>query len=131
MPHHQTRRWDRSLSCAVDAYRRIIRFQQDLQVRAMKLTSIEKLRANCPRCFGPTDACKIEEEPDYIACIDVNFQQRRHKVASVEHHEIEIKYPTIFLHPNQVNNWEANASGGQSDDAPVSQTHPCSYIWNV
>lgn len=121
-PYPQTRRWGRSLSAAVDGYRHIIRLKKELEVRALKLTSIEKLRANCPRCFGPSDVCKIKEEPDYIVCIDGNFQQRRHKDASVEHHEIEIKYPTLFLHPNHVKLWESNVSGGPSDDAPVSKT---------
>ena len=109
----------------MDAYRHILRLKEDLEVRALNLSSIEKLAANCPRCFGPSDACKKEEEPDYIVCIDGNFQQRRHKDASVEHSEIEIKYPKPFLHPNQVKEWESIDLRALSDDSPVRSTQFC------
>ena len=112
----------------MDAYRHILRLKQDLEVRALNLSSIEKLGSNCPRCFGPTDACKIDEEPDYIVCIDGNFQQRRHKDASVEHSEIQINYPKPFLHPSQVKQWESVDAGVSSNDAPVRPTLMCDVI---
>ena len=122
--NYQPHRWGRSLSSAVDAYRHMIRLKQDLETRAMKLSPIEKLSANCPRCFGPHNEPKKADEPDYIGCIDGNFQQRRHMEASVEISQIEVQYPNLFLHPNQVKKWE-NRNGLSSNNAPVRITLLC------
>lgn len=118
--HSKPRRWGRALSCSVDAYRHVIQLQEDLESRALNLSAIEKLSANCPRCFGPNNEPKIDQEPDYIVCLDGNFQQRRHKDASVEISEIDIHYPNLFIHPSLVKHWEDINTKGQSDEAPVS-----------
>ncbi|KAH9820360.1 hypothetical protein DFH28DRAFT_1079765 [Melampsora americana] len=103
-------RWGRQFSCAVDAYRRLIQVKEDLGFHAMELSTKEKLGANCPRCFGENVYAKRDGKPDYVVCVDGNFQQRQHKSASVEAKEIEIQYPSLFLHPMQVKNastWRA------------------------
>ncbi|EGG04331.1 uncharacterized protein MELLADRAFT_89479 [Melampsora larici-populina 98AG31] len=116
-------RWGRQFSCAVDAYRRLIQVKEDLGTRAMELSPKEKLGANCPRCFGENIYAKKNGEPDYVVCVDGNFQQRRHMSASVEVKEIEIRYPTLFLHPTQVNKWE-NVHPSSADDTP----DPCTQM---
>jgi len=84
----------------------------------MRLSPIEKLSTNCPRCFGHHNESKKANEPDYIVCIDGNFQQRRHKEASVEISQIEVQYPNLFLTPNQVQKWE-NRNGVSSNNSLV------------
>ncbi|KAH9819534.1 hypothetical protein DFH28DRAFT_1093566 [Melampsora americana] len=117
------RRWGRQFSCAVDAYRRLFQVKEDLESRAMNLSKKEKLGTNCPRSFADNAYTKKDGEPDYVVCIDGNFQQRRHKSASVEVSEIEIRYPKLFLHPNQVNKWE-NIHSHSSNDVP----DPCTQM---
>ncbi|KAH9808472.1 hypothetical protein DFH28DRAFT_909578 [Melampsora americana] len=121
---HQPRRWGRYLSCAVDAYRRLNQLRQDLEFRAMELTQKEKLGTNCPRCFGDNVHPNVNDEPDYIVCIDGNFQQRRHKSASVEVSEIPIRYPNLFIHANEIKKWELVHSGSSNDTPdPCTQMH--------
>ncbi|KAH9809131.1 hypothetical protein DFH28DRAFT_906578 [Melampsora americana] len=116
--------WGRRLSCAVDAYRRLNQLEQDLQFRAMNLLKKETLGANCPRCFGANEYSKEENEPDYVVCIDGNFQQRRHKSASVEVSEIPIRYPNLFLHANEVEKWEKVQYGSLNEPPdPCTQMH--------
>ncbi|KAH9807804.1 hypothetical protein DFH28DRAFT_1088667 [Melampsora americana] len=93
------RRWGRQLSCAVDAYRCLFQVKEDLESRAMELSKKEKLGINCPRCFGNNFYTKKEDEPDYVVCI-------------------EIRYPKLFLRPNQVKKW-GNTHAGSSDDVPM------------
>lgn len=121
------RRWGRSLSCAVDAYRHMIRLKHELKLRAMKLSPLEKLSENCPRCFGPHIESKMPDEPDYVVCLDGNFQQRRHKEASIEISEIEVQYPNLFLHPTEVKKWDNNY-GSSVKDTVVSLTPRTIYM---
>ncbi|EGG13206.1 uncharacterized protein MELLADRAFT_86753 [Melampsora larici-populina 98AG31] len=117
-------RWGRTLSCAVDAYRRLNQLEKDLLFRAMRLLKKDKLGANCPRCFGGNEYSKEETEPDYVNCIDGNFQQRRHKSSSVEVSEIPIRYPNLFLHPNEVNKWDSGVHSSSNDPPdPCTQMH--------
>ncbi|KAH9821528.1 hypothetical protein DFH28DRAFT_824875, partial [Melampsora americana] len=66
------------------------------------LTPLELLASNCPRCFGPAGASRIQKGPQFVVCVDGNFQQQRHESASKNIEEIEILTPSLFMHPNDV-----------------------------
>ncbi|KAA1077720.1 hypothetical protein PGT21_017763 [Puccinia graminis f. sp. tritici] len=68
--------------------------------RFLQISKIDKLAELCPKCFGPTVPGKKEDEPDYIVCMDGNFQHRRHKAASNE--IIPLKNPSLFIKPDEV-----------------------------
>ena len=70
----------------------------------------------CPKCYGPQVVGKQIEEPDFILCMDGNFQHRRHLAASAETQE-PIKTPSIFIDPHKVSQME------ESMDY-ISQDHP-------
>ncbi|EGG07021.1 uncharacterized protein MELLADRAFT_85893 [Melampsora larici-populina 98AG31] len=77
-----TRDWRKNFSAAVDAYREMIRLEEEMVTKALHLTPIDQLASNCPPCFGPVVPGKRAEEPNYIICLDGNFQHRRHMAAS-------------------------------------------------
>lgn len=93
------------MSCAIHAYRLILKARNDLESRCLALTKLQQLATICPRCFGPGEPSKIPGEPDYIVCLDGNFQHKRHAAASREIEEIGIDYPPLFLTPEEVNKW--------------------------
>jgi hypothetical protein len=97
------------MSSAVHAYRLILKASDELQERCLELTNLQKLATICPRCFGPGEPSRRAGEPDYIVCLDGNFQHKRHAAASREIEEIEIKYPSMFLTPEQVEHWAPGA----------------------
>ncbi|KAH9810997.1 hypothetical protein DFH28DRAFT_1085190 [Melampsora americana] len=69
----------------LDAQNPIITLAHGVQVtqkKSLKLTSLQQLAANCPCCFGPWVEGKREAKPDFIVCMDGNFQHCRHKAAS-------------------------------------------------
>ncbi|OAV96048.1 hypothetical protein PTTG_26450 [Puccinia triticina 1-1 BBBD Race 1] len=87
----------RTLSSAVDAYREMMRREKCISELMHDLGPMDKLADVCPKCFGP--------HPDYILCMDGNFQHRRHLKASVEIPNC-IKTPSIFVTPDEVEKME-------------------------
>lgn len=85
----------------------MLRMTESLENEAMKLSPLEKLAKICPPCFGGLLDNPRKSEPDYIVCINGNFQHRRHKAASTEFSESFIYTPTSFLDPNELKSWQA------------------------
>ncbi|KAH9807647.1 hypothetical protein DFH28DRAFT_1089161 [Melampsora americana] len=103
----RTREWRKNFSAAVDAYREMLNLEDQLKIKALKLTARERLASNCPRCFGPTVKGKRESEPNAIICFDGNFQHRRHKGASAAWRDSETpKIPSLFLPQDDVDRWK-------------------------
>ncbi|KAA1070361.1 hypothetical protein PGT21_009982 [Puccinia graminis f. sp. tritici] len=100
-----TRHWRKQLSKAVDAFREMLKREKELVAQVMKLDPLGELAYICPKCYGPQVDGKREGEPDYILCMDGNFQHRRHLKASVEHSE-NIKTPSLFVQPREVSEME-------------------------
>lgn len=110
----------------------MLRLYDELTVKALDLSALDKLAWNCPRCYGPappTESDPLDEpplenndvevppypnestndfEPDYIVSVDGNFQHRRHLTASKEYEEISFRTPSLFLDPAIVKRWESN-----------------------
>ncbi|KAH9811863.1 hypothetical protein DFH28DRAFT_1084730 [Melampsora americana] len=93
----EPRLWRKPLSAAVYCYRQILKMIEELEARALNLTPLERLASNCPRCFGPAGAHGIQKGPQYVVCVDGNFQQRCHESASKEIDEIKISHPSSFM----------------------------------
>lgn len=93
---------------------------EDLETRSLNLTPLEKLACNCPRCFGPTGSQGIQKGPQYIVCVDGNFQQRRHEKASKEYDELQISNPSMFMPAEDVSKWEPATDAEQAAVALVS-----------
>lgn len=77
-----------------------------LKTLVLSLTSLELLADNCPSCFGPVVRGKRQDEPDYIVCLDGNFQHRRHKNASNEFNGRRTITPPLFMDPDLLKTWE-------------------------
>ncbi|EGG01505.1 uncharacterized protein MELLADRAFT_92095 [Melampsora larici-populina 98AG31] len=101
---NQAREWRKPLSAAADAYRRLITAVRKRELILLKLNELDKLAANCPRCFGPPapDAKTEAFEPDFICCCDGNFQHRRHLAASVPIPGLNPETPELFIKPEKV-----------------------------
>ncbi|KAH9820110.1 hypothetical protein DFH28DRAFT_1121919 [Melampsora americana] len=119
---NQPRQWRRPMACAVHAYRLILKARDDLEARALHLSSLQKLATLCPRCFGPGELSKCADEPDYIICLDGNFQHKRHSAASREFEEIELQHPPLFLNEDQVQAWDPGTGGRGNVEIPLD---PC------
>ncbi|KAH9809789.1 hypothetical protein DFH28DRAFT_904049 [Melampsora americana] len=72
---YEPRLWRKPLTGAVICYRQILKAMEELETRSLSLSPMEKLAANCPRCFGPAGTFGIQKGPQYIVCVDGNFQQ--------------------------------------------------------
>ena len=83
----------------------MIRREQLLAEEMMDMGPMDKLADMCPKCYGPQVLGKRIEEPDFIVCMDGNFQHRRHLAASAETQE-PIKTPSIFIEPHKVSQME-------------------------
>lgn len=79
--------------------------ESKLEIIALRLTALEQLASNCPRCFGPMSNYDRNEESDYIVCIDGNFQHRRHEAASTEDPPDPRDIPSTFLSDYWVSKW--------------------------
>jgi hypothetical protein len=62
---------------------------------------MDELADICPSCYGPQVTGKRQDEPDFIVCMDGNFQHRRHEKASVKIAG-SLKTPTLFVDPEEV-----------------------------
>jgi hypothetical protein len=83
----------------------MLKREKELVAQVMKLEPLGELADICPKCYGPQVDGKREGEPDYILCMDGNFQHRRHLKASVEHSE-NIETPSLFVQPCEVSEME-------------------------
>lgn len=118
----QTRDWRKPLSAAVDAYREMLRIQEEVKMTMLDLTKKENLAMTCPRCFGPTVEGKRPAEPDFIVCLDGNFQHRRHKAASAAWRPSKISLPSLFLSNEYVDDWaKKHTEGNQTSSMPQQQ----------
>ncbi|KAA1077021.1 hypothetical protein PGTUg99_001080 [Puccinia graminis f. sp. tritici] len=111
---YTTRQWRKTLSSAIDAYREMLHREEHLSEELLQMSKIDKLAELCPKCFGPTVPGKKEDEPDYIVCMDGNFQHRRHKAASNE--IIPLKNPSLFIKPDDVEAMAISMSNNRIDD---------------
>ncbi|KAH9820210.1 hypothetical protein DFH28DRAFT_886062 [Melampsora americana] len=74
---YEPRLWRKPMTSAIICYRQILKATEELEARSLSLSPLGKLAANCPRCFGPAGSCGIQKGPQYIVCVDGNFQQRQ------------------------------------------------------
>jgi hypothetical protein len=74
--------------------------EERLSEEILQMSTMDKLAELCPKCFGSVVPGKKADEPDYIVCMDGNFQHRRHKAASNE--TIPLKNPSLFINPEEV-----------------------------
>ena len=95
---------------AVDAYRHLLAKEQELTKELLHNNDNDCLADICPQCFGPSDSNPIDTEPDFIVCMDGNFQHRRHILASVEPRNITYGIPSLFLDPSTIENMETRLS---------------------
>ncbi|KAH9813941.1 hypothetical protein DFH28DRAFT_895634, partial [Melampsora americana] len=102
----ETRDLRRCFSAAVDAYREMLRMEDELASSALRLTPLDVLAGNCPPCFGPKVTGKRADEPDHIVCLNANFQQWRHLSASAAWRGDTGVLPSLFLSPANVLSWK-------------------------
>lgn len=105
----------------------MLRLESELKIKALKLSSRQKLAANCPRCYGPAVEGKRRGEPDFIVCLDGNFQHRRHTQASAEWRE-EPVLPSLFMPQDLVNQWEDKRKTNQNATNKTNKTVVSSYF---
>lgn len=92
----------------------MIRLEEESVTRALRLSPMEQLASNCPPCFGPTVPGKKPGEPDYVICLDGNFQHRRHLAASAAWRGESGVLPSLFISPEHVKLWETRMGPRQS-----------------
>lgn len=100
--------------------------EKGLRVEALKLTPVEQLADNCPRCFGATVLGKMPEEPDVVVCLDGNFQHQRHAASSVKPTSSKLQYPPHFIVPEELLVWKEHLEALRSSGigrAPVGGTN--------
>ncbi|EGG12580.1 uncharacterized protein MELLADRAFT_86739 [Melampsora larici-populina 98AG31] len=93
-------------SAAVDAYREMLRLEDETASKALLLSPMDNLATNCPPCFGPKVPGKRANEPDFIVCLDGNFQHRRHEGASASWRGESGVLPLLFISPELINTWK-------------------------
>ncbi|EFP93136.2 uncharacterized protein PGTG_19152 [Puccinia graminis f. sp. tritici CRL 75-36-700-3] len=119
-----TRHWRKQLSRAVDAFREMLKREKELVARVMNLEPLDQLADICPKCYGPQVVGKREDEPDYILCMDGNFQHRRHLKASVEHSN-NIVTPSLFVQPCEVSEMEESLAQSQQPRQKMEHIDRC------
>ncbi|KAH9813486.1 hypothetical protein DFH28DRAFT_896366 [Melampsora americana] len=120
---NKSRDWRIGFSAAVDAYREIMRLQDELTVKALRLNARDQLASICPPCFGPKVPGKRPKEPDVVVCFDGNFQHRRHKAASAGWRGESGVMPALFLPSENVKSWEIRMNTYRAVEKDV--IHPC------
>ncbi|KAH9808529.1 hypothetical protein DFH28DRAFT_909166 [Melampsora americana] len=124
--NNQRRDWRKPLVLAADAYRRLTTAVRLKEMNLLKMNELDRLAANCPRCFGPPapEANTEASEPDIVCCCDGNFQQRRHLAASVPIPGFNPAPPELFLEPEKVETMAEAIRGARpnkDDELVVSQ----------
>lgn len=84
----------------------MLRLEDELATRALRLSPLEKLASNCPPCFGPKVPGKRDLEPDVMLCLDGNFQHRRHQSASAAWRGESGIMPSLFISPALIDLWK-------------------------
>jgi hypothetical protein len=79
----------------------MLRREELLPESLLSINPIDKMADICPPCYGPQAPGTRADEPDYIVCMDGNFQHRRHEAASVEVPRM-LKTPSLFIKPDKV-----------------------------
>ncbi|KAH9808790.1 hypothetical protein DFH28DRAFT_1087200 [Melampsora americana] len=90
----------------LDAFRKMIRFQDELTCQALQLSPKDQLAMTCPPCFGPIVPGKRATEPNVIICLNGNFQHRRHKAARAGWRGETGVIPSRFLPLETIKLWE-------------------------
>ncbi|EFP85538.2 uncharacterized protein PGTG_11894 [Puccinia graminis f. sp. tritici CRL 75-36-700-3] len=120
-PLYTTRDWRKTLSTSVDVYREMLRREKIISKEILQMDPMDKMADICPKCYGPCVSGKKPDEPDYIVCMDGNFQHRRHLAAS---HEISqsSQHNPLFISPEEVKDMETrmNTVNHQADHGDVS-----------
>ncbi|KAH9820113.1 hypothetical protein DFH28DRAFT_1121923 [Melampsora americana] len=112
---------------AVDVYREMMRLEEEMATRALKLTALDELADNCPSCFGPKVPGLRDGEPDLIICLDANFQQRRHLAASAAWRGDTGILPSLFIPPADVKLWKDRLESTQDRRRAATEViDPCS-----
>jgi hypothetical protein len=104
----------------------MLRREQMIYNELLDLSTMDKLAELCPKCFGPPASGKKPDEPDYIVCMDGNFQHRRHKAAS--HEIVSVKTPALFINPDDVQQMavlmnDTRIGGDETRDLLVSMSN--------
>ncbi|KAH9814006.1 hypothetical protein DFH28DRAFT_850244, partial [Melampsora americana] len=96
--------WCQEFSLVIDAYRHMLRLEDELSIKAFQLAALEQLAKNCPRCFGPLQKDEQEElnGPHYIVCVDRNCQHHQYKASRQEYIEKKLVLPSLFIKPRYV-----------------------------
>jgi hypothetical protein len=98
----------------------MLRREQIVSEDLLKMSTMDKMSDLCPKCFGPPVAGKKPEEPDYIVCMDGNFQHRRHKASSNE--VIALKTPSLFIEPDDVQAMAISMNDTRIGDAEAQES---------
>jgi hypothetical protein len=87
----------------------MIQREQVVSEELLIMGSMDKLADICPNCYGPAVSGKLPHKPDYIVCMDGNFQHRRHLATS---NEIAPKTSnhSLFISPQEVQEMEVLAN---------------------
>ncbi|EGG10175.1 uncharacterized protein MELLADRAFT_94562 [Melampsora larici-populina 98AG31] len=127
---NQTRDLRRCFSAAVDAYREMLRMEDEMSLLALHMEPQDALAATCPSCFGPKVPGKRADEPDHIICLDANFQQRRHLAASALWRGDTGVLPSLFMSPATVMTWKNKLEPtAQSTNTGASKkSHPADDV---
>ncbi|EGG11011.1 uncharacterized protein MELLADRAFT_92438 [Melampsora larici-populina 98AG31] len=90
-------RWHTPFTWAVDAYRLLLAMTESAIDEQLRLTALDKVAENCPRCFGPPIPLESPaSEPDIVVCMDGNFQHRRHIAAGTKAGKVATKMPPLM-----------------------------------
>lgn len=90
----------------MDAFREMMRLQDELTTKSLRLSPEDILASTCPPCFGPEVPGKRPAEPNVVVCLDGNFQHRRHEAASAVWRGETGLTPALFLAPDEIKWWE-------------------------
>ncbi|EGG01290.1 uncharacterized protein MELLADRAFT_92583 [Melampsora larici-populina 98AG31] len=85
------------LMCTVKCFALKMRLRQKLSVCHQQTS---------PPCFGPKVLGKRANEPDFVVCIDGNFQHRRHEAASAKWRGESGVVPSLFISPALGDMWK-------------------------
>ena len=67
----------------------------------MQMSPLDQVADICPKCFGPTIDGKNPNDPNYILCMDGNFQHQRHIASSNKLFESPVNL-WLFISPDEI-----------------------------
>jgi hypothetical protein len=62
------------MTSAVDAYREMICQEKEVTDKILDPGPLQSIADICPKCYGPHVPGKRDDKPDYIICMDGDFQ---------------------------------------------------------